>query len=94
MLNSPACPATPSIRRAVGSWTTPRRIAPPGWSQGHPYCVHFSVGAIRGSSAAGGLNIVSRIPSGSKIRARQNWSSVCPLTRWTISPSRKKLMSL
>ena len=23
-------------------------MAPPGWSQGQPYCVHFSVGAILG----------------------------------------------
>ncbi len=26
VLNRPACPATPIMRRAVGSWTTPRRI--------------------------------------------------------------------
>ena len=94
MLKRPAWPATPPIRRAVGSCTTPRSIAPPGWSHGQPSGVHVSVGAMRGASDAGGLNIVSRMPSGSKMRVRQNSSSGWPLTRWTISPSRKKLMSL
>ena len=94
VLNSPACPATPSMRRAVGSWTTPRSILRSGPSHGQPYGVQLSVGAIRGDSEAGGLNIVSFIPSGAKMCSCANWSSGWPLTRRTISPSRKKLMSL
>ena len=39
---------------------------------GQPNGVHGSVGAIRGSSDAGGLNIVSRMPSGSNTRWRTN----------------------
>ena len=46
VLNSPAWPATPPIRRAVGSWTTPRSIVACGPSQGQPNGVHGSVGAI------------------------------------------------
>ena len=38
-----------------------------GPSHGQPNGVQLSVGAIRGSSDAGGLNIVSFIPSGVKI---------------------------
>ena len=94
VLNSPACPATPAMRRAVGSCTTPRSIFRSGPSHGHPYGVQFSVGAMRGCSAAGGLNPVSFIPSGLKIRSRANSSSGLPLTRRTMSPRRKKLMSL
>jgi hypothetical protein len=41
--------------------STPLTAGP--W-QGQPNGVHDSVGAILGSNAAGGLNIVSRIPSG------------------------------
>ena len=53
-----------------------------------------AVGAIRGTSAAGGLNIVSRMPSGAKICVFTNSSNGCLLTRATISASSKKLMSL
>ena len=65
--NNPACPATPPIRRAVGSCTTPRKGEAEGRLHGHWSRVsQRSVGAIRGSSTAGGRNPVSRIPSGSK----------------------------
>ena len=77
------------MRRAVGSCTVPRSILMSGPSQGQPSVVHFSVGAIRPCSDAGGTNIVSFIPSGSKIRSFANWSSGRPLTRRTMSPSRK-----
>ena len=39
-----------------------------GPSHGQPNGVHVSVGAMRGRSDAGGRNIVSFMPSGSKIR--------------------------
>ena len=68
VLNRPACPATPPIRRAVGSWTSPRSIVAPGPPQGQPSGVQGSVGAIRDTSEDDGLNIVSCMPSGSKIR--------------------------
>ena len=51
-------------------------------------------GAILDRRSAGGRNIVSRMPSGSKMWVRENSSSRWPLTRATISPSRTKLMSL
>ena len=94
MLKRPAWPATPPIRRAVGSWTTPRSIGAPDRSHGQPSGLHASVGAMRGDSDAGGRNVVSLMPSGAKIRSCANASSGSPLTRPTISPSRKKLMSL
>ena len=65
VLKSPACPATPSMRRAVGSCTTPRRNVDP--EHGHASIPQASVGAIRGRHASGGRNVVSCIPSGSKI---------------------------
>ena len=43
--NNPACPATPPIRRDVGSCTIPRSILP---------CSSYSVGAIADFHAAGG----------------------------------------
>ena len=67
VLKRPACPATPAMRRAVGSWTTPRSICMSGPWQGHPYGVHFSVGAIRARNESGGVKLVSFIPSGSKM---------------------------
>jgi hypothetical protein len=89
VLNNPAWPATPPMRRAVQSCTTPRIIFALGPSHGQPNSVHGSVGAIRGCSDAGGRNIVSFIPSGSKMCVRANSSSGMPLTRRTISPRRK-----
>ena len=44
----PRVPATPPMRRAVGSCTVPRSIACPGSPHGQPSGVHRSVGAIRG----------------------------------------------
>ena len=67
VLKRPAWPATPPMRLAVGSWTMPRRNGVPGLSHGHPSIVHRSVGAMRGRSASVGRNIVSFMPSGSKI---------------------------
>ena len=93
VLNSPACPATPPIRRAVGSWTTPRRNGA-SFPQGHASGAHRSVGAMRGANDAGGRNIVSFMPSGRKTCAAAYRSSRSPLTRSTMSPSTKKLMSL
>ncbi len=69
--NSPACPATPPIRRAVGSWTTPRRNGASGWLHGHASGRQRWVGAMRALSDAGGRNIVSAIPSGSKTWLRR-----------------------
>ena len=95
VLNRPACPATPPMRRAVGSCTTPRSGAASGRLHGHASCsAQRSVGAMRGSSDFGGRNPVSVIPSGSKTRAFRYASSDWPVTRATMSPSRKKLMSL
>ena len=67
VLNSPACPATLPIRRAVGSWTMPRRNGESG-EQGHASGAQRSVGAIRARHDSGGRNDVSVMPSGSKIR--------------------------
>ena len=53
VLKSPACPATPPMRRAVGSCTTPRSIGGSGPSHGQPSGVHFSVGAMRGRNDRG-----------------------------------------
>ena len=56
--NSPACPATPPMARAVGSCTTARNTSPV-----------FSltcVGAVRASSDIGGRNLVVFMPSGPK----------------------------
>jgi hypothetical protein len=77
VVNIPAWPATPPMRRAVGSWTTPRIIGGAGEdpiAPGRPgtqgsFDGQRSVGAIRGTSAATGRNDVSRIPSGAKIRS-------------------------
>ena len=52
VLNTPACPATPPMRRAVGSCTTPRSIVMPGPSHGQPKAVHGCVGAMRGSQCS------------------------------------------
>ena len=89
VLKSPAWPATPPIRRAVGSCTTPRSIVIFSPSHGQPNGVQDCVGAMRGTSAAGGLNIVSFMPSGRKIRERAKVSNGWPLTRATTSASRK-----
>lgn len=56
--------------------------------------VQRCVGAMRGCIDSGGLNIVSAMPSGMKTRSRANRSKGMPDTRATISPSRKKLISL
>ena len=58
----PACPATPPIRRAVGSCTTPRSGAASGaaCTATGPSSSQRSVGAIRGDRPAGGRNPVSR----------------------------------
>jgi hypothetical protein len=77
------------MRLAVQSCTTPRIIFASGPSQGQPNSVHGSVGAMRGCSDGGGRNIVSFMPSGSKIRVRAKSFSGIPLTRRTMSPSRK-----
>jgi hypothetical protein len=66
VLNSPAWPATLSIRRAVGSWTTPRRNGRLASPHGHESWRQRSVGAIRPRIESGGRNIVSFIPSGVK----------------------------
>ena len=63
--NRPAWPATPPIRLAVGSCTTPRSIGAVG-SHGQDSMSQFWVGAIRDCRDAGGRNPVSRIPSGPK----------------------------
>ena len=68
VLKSPACPATPPIRRAVGSCTMPLNIRMSGPWHGHPSGVQFSVGAILDVIDGGGMNAVSFMPSGSKIR--------------------------
>jgi hypothetical protein len=65
------------MRRAVGSWTTPRIISVPA----QPGPAHGSVGAMRGSRDAGGLKLVSRIPSGAKTRSAAKRSRLRPLTR-------------
>ena len=93
VLKSPACPATPPIRLAVGSWTTPRSIGAPGVLQGQASGWQASVGAMRSRSDSGGRNIVSCIPSGPNARAFRNASSVCFETISTMWPSRKKPMS-
>ena len=46
----PACPATPPIRRAVGSCTVPRSIAARGPPHGQASGVHASVGAMRAAA--------------------------------------------
>ncbi len=94
VLNSPAWPATPPMRRAVGSCTRPRSMVAPGPPHGHASGAHASVGAIRGTSRAGGAKPVSTMPRGSKIRSCANRSRVWPLTRLTISPSNMKFRSL
>ncbi len=73
--------------RAVGSCTTPR-------SGGPVFTGQRSVGAIRGTSEAGGWNMLSFIPIGRKIFSRAYSESILPLRRCTSSPSSMKLMSL
>ena len=94
--NNPAWPATPPMRRAVGSCTAPRSIAAPATPprHGHSRPAHASVGAMRPANSAGGRNIVSCIPSGSKMRSAAKRSSGSPLTRSTISPRSMKFRSL
>ena len=82
------------MRRAVGSCTRPRSMTAPGPPQGQPKGAHGSVGAMRGASAAGGLNVVSAIARGPKIRSCANRSRDSPLTRRTISPNSMKFRSL
>ncbi|MEZ5286573.1 MAG: hypothetical protein R2712_17555 [Vicinamibacterales bacterium] len=61
----PACPATPPMRREVGSWTTPLRGTAEGRLHGQASIVsQRSVGAILVRWSAEGRNPVSRIPSG------------------------------
>src|SRR5262249_59931476 len=68
LLNSPAWPATPSMRRAVGSWTTPRRngLEPAreaaAGAHGHAMSPHRTVGAMRALSDAGGREVLYFIP--------------------------------
>src|ERR1022692_1812130 len=83
--NTPACPATPPMRRAVGSCTIPRSIL-----SRSSYCV----GAIFGNQAAGGRNRVCVIIRGAKIFFWQYASSDIPDTRSTNAPSTMKLTSL
>ena len=52
VLNNPAWPATPPIRRAVGSWTTPRIISCPVRRTASRTRCSGSVGAIRGRSGS------------------------------------------
>ena len=56
MLKRPAWPATPPIRRAVGSCTTPRSMARQGAVQGQASGAQGTVGAMRSASTAGGRN--------------------------------------
>ena len=83
--NNPACPATPPMRRAVGSCTTPRSIL---------LFSSYWVGAIFGRQAAGGRKRVCVIFSGLKMFFSQYWSSVVPEMCSTSAPSVMKLMSL
>ena len=93
VVKRPAWPATLFMRRAVGSCTTPRSHVPSPCPHGKEMGRHFSVGAMRGTSDAGGLNIVSFMPSGTNTFLRVNSSSGSPETSPTMWPSRKKLMS-
>ena len=81
VLNSPACPATPPIRRAVGSCTTPRSIGCPAHRTASRAACTSRSARSAAASDAGGRNIVSLMPSGSKIRVCANSSSGSPLTR-------------
>src|SRR5262249_37219951 len=83
--NKPACPATPPMRRAVGSCTTPRSIR---------FCSSYSVGAMRRLHCGGGRNRVSPIPSGWKTNAFAYLSSGILATRSTRNPRTSKLISL
>ena len=64
-------------------------VDPDGPDEGGTLYVHGSVGATRAVSEAGGLNIVSRMPSGPKMRVRTNSSKLVFDTRETMSASRK-----
>src|SRR5579863_9277692 len=83
--NSPACPATPPIRRTVGSWTTPRNILS---------CSSYCVGAIFGNQDAGGRKRVWVIANGEKMFFWQYSFSGIPDTRSTSAPRTMKLTSL
>src|SRR5579863_10013868 len=83
--NRPALPATPPIRRAVGSWTTPRNILS---------CSSYCVGAIFGNQDAGGRKRVWVIANGEKMFFWQYSFSGIPDTRSTSAPRTMKLTSL
>ena len=83
--NTPAFPATPCMRRAVGSCTTPRNM----W-----FCSSYCVGAIRVCQESGGWKRVSVIFNGVKMFFAAYWSSGIPDTRSTSAPSTMKLISL
>jgi hypothetical protein len=84
---TPAWPATPPIRRAVGSCTRPRNMTPSVPRHDASPAAQGSVGAMRGINEAGGRNVVAAMPSGVKIRSRTNASRGRLLTRLTMSPS-------
>ena len=95
VLNSPAWPATPPIRRAVGSWTTPRSICV-ARPLARPAERRAALGR-RDPRAAATRAAGTSCPSCRAARRSccfANSSSGSPLTRRTMSPSRKKLMSL
>src|SRR5580692_8949371 len=83
--NRPACPATPPMRRAVGSCTIPRNIFS---------CSSYCVGAVFENQAAGGRKRVCAICKGVKIFFWQYSSSDSPDTRSTNAPRTMKLTSL
>ena len=67
VLKRPAWPATPPMRRAVGSCTTPRSGSSPGALHGQASRKRQrSVGAMRPRRSMGGRKPVSVMPSGSK----------------------------
>src|SRR5450759_3312130 len=67
---------------------------PTARSGGPVFTGQRSVGAMRGTSEAGGWNMLSFMPMGRKIFSRAYAESILPLRRCTSSPSRMKLMSL
>ncbi len=95
VLKRPAWPATPPIRRAVGSCTTPRSGSASGALHGHASRKRQrSVGAIRPTRSSGGWKPVSVMPSGSNTCRLTYCSSGSLDARATMWPRRKKLMSL
>ena len=92
VLNRPAWPATPPMRLAVGSCTTPRSISSRR-PAARPRERRTRLRWARSSDAAtaGGRNVVSRMPSGSKMCVRANASSRSPLMRATSLPEQEEV---